>query len=220
MRIGLTSGTPAEFVEVPGATTGIVSIPGIFGLRPLYDDMAEHFATDWGTSTIAVEPFPGFDFDDAELEPRFAAVPRLDDTLLIRDLELAADVTGCDRVGLIGFCMGGMYCFKAASSDRFHRIASFYGMIRLPDDWRSDGHAEPLDLLDAGHADRVLAIIGDRDHYTPPDDVAALGAAGVRVVRYPEAEHGFAHAPERPSHRPDDAADAFGLARDWLREAL
>ena len=37
------------------------------------------------------------------------------------------------------------------------------------------------------------------------------------VVRYPEAEHGFAHDANRPAHRPDDAADAFARAREWLR---
>ena len=62
----------------------------------------------------------------------------------------------------------------------------------------------------------TLAIIGERDHYTPPDDVDALEATGVTIVSYPEAEHGFAHAPERPAHRPDDAADAFARARAWL----
>jgi len=62
----------------------------------------------------------------------------------------------------------------------------------------------------------ALAIIGELDHYTPPDDVVALEASGVTVVRYPGAEHGFAHAPERPAHRPADAADAFERAHVWL----
>jgi len=215
MRIELNSGTPAECVEVKGATTGLVIAPDIFGLRPLYDDMVARVAAEWGTTTVAVEPFPGLDLGE-DLEARFAAVPTVSDERIIGDLELAADATGCERVGLIGFCMGGMYCFKAASSDRFHRIASFYGMIRLPATWHGEGQREPLDLLSAGHADRVLAIIGDRDEFTPPDDVAALEATDATVVRYAEAEHGFAHAPERPAHRPDDAADAFARARAWL----
>ena len=29
------------------------------------------------------------------------------------------------------------------------------------------------------------------------------------IVVYPEADHGFVHAPERPAHRADDAADAW-----------
>lgn len=215
MRIELASGTPAELVVADGARRGLVVTPDIFGMRPLYDDMAARFAAEWGMTTCVVEPFPGRALGD-DVEPRFAAVPTLDDDAHLRDLELGADATGLDEVGLIGFCMGGMYCFKAARSERFVRIASFYGMIRLPETWRGPGHREPLDVLAAGHAERVLAIIGERDHYTPPADVAELEGTGVSVVRYPEAEHGFAHAPERPAHRPDDAADAFTRARAWL----
>jgi dienelactone hydrolase len=164
---------------------------------------------------VAVEPFPGHELG-AEVEPRFAAVPLLDDDTHLRDLLEGADATKELSVGLLGFCMGGMYCFKAARTDRFDRIASFYGMIRLPAAWAGPGQGEPLDHLAAGHPDRVLAIIGERDHYTPADDVVALEATGVTVVRYPDAEHGFAHDAARPAHRPDDAADAFEHAREWF----
>jgi len=177
--------------------------------------MVARLSSIWSMTVVAVEPFPGLDLGD-EVEPRFAAVSRLDDAKQLRDLEEAADATGCDRVGLLGFCMGGMNCLKAARSDRFARIASFYGMIRLPEAWAGPGHGEPLTYLADGHPDRVLAIIGELDSYTPRDDVAALEAVGVNVVRYPDAEHGFAHAPDRPSHRPDDAADAFVRAHTWL----
>ncbi len=219
MRITLPSGTEAEIAEPSdsdgAATMGLVITPDIFGLRPLFDDMVARLAAVWSMTTIAVEPFPGLDLGEA-VEPRFAAMPTLDDAVYLRDLEEAADATGCDRVGLLGFCMGGMYCFKAARSDRFARIASFYGMIRLPEAWAGPGQGEPLEHLAAGHPERVLAIIGGLDTYTPSPDVTALEVAGVHVVRYPEAEHGFAHAPERPSHRPADAADAFGRTHTWL----
>jgi carboxymethylenebutenolidase len=219
MRITLPSGTDAEIAEPSdadaSATMGLVITPDIFGLRPLFDDMVSRLASVWSMTVCAVEPFPGLDLGD-EVDARFAAVPSLDDDDHLRDLIEAADATGCDTVGLLGFCMGGMYCFKAARSDRFSKIASFYGMIRLPETWKGPGQREPLDHLGAGHSDRVLAIIGGLDTYTPPDDVVALEAVGVNVVRYPEAEHGFAHAPERPAHRPADAADAFRRAHTWL----
>ncbi len=219
MRFTLPSGTHAEFAEPSDtdadATMGLVIAPDIFGLRPLFDDMVGRLSSVWSMNVCAVDPFPGLDLGD-DVEPRFAAVPNLDDETHLRDLLEAADATECDRVGLLGFCMGGMYCFKAARSDRFAKIASFYGMIRLPEAWRGPGQGEPLDHLAAGHPDRVLAIIGELDTYTPPEDVLALEASGVNVVRYPEAEHGFAHAPDRPAHRPDDAADAFERARTWL----
>ncbi len=223
MRITLPSGTEAELAEPADSdndpTMGLVIAPDIFGLRPLFDDMVARLASVWSMTVCAVEPFPGLDLGD-EVEPRFAAVPTLDDDIHLRDLIEAADATGCDQVGLLGFCMGGMYCFKAARSDRFSKIASFYGMIRLPEVWAGPAQGEPLDDLAAGHPDRVLAIIGERDTYTPPADVVALEAAGVDVVRYPEAEHGFAHAPDRPAHRPDDAADAFQRAHTWLSGSM
>jgi len=219
MRITLPSGTEVELTEPADTDSdsrmGLVIAPDIFGLRPLFDDMAARLASIWSMTVCAVEPFPGLDLSE-EVEPRFAAVPTLDDEAQLRDLIEAADATGCDQVGLLGFCMGGMYCFKAARTDRFAKIASFYGMTRLPDAWKGAGQGEPLDHLAAGHPDRVLAIIGELDTYTPPADVVALEATGVNVVRYPEAEHGFAHAPERPAHRPDDAADAFQRAHTWL----
>jgi dienelactone hydrolase len=215
MRITLPSGTAAELVEHPGATVGVVVTPDIFGMRPLFDDLAARLAHEWAVAVCVVEPFPGRDLGP-DVEPRMAAVSGLDDDAHLADLEAAADALATPRVGLLGFCMGGMYCFKAARSSRFDRIASFYGMIRLPTHWVGPGHREPLDALAAGHPDRVLAIIGDLDPYTPPADVEALAAGGVTVVRYPQAEHGFAHAPERPAHRPDDAADAFERARRWL----
>ena len=194
---------------------GLVITPDIFGLRPLFDEMVARLSSVWQMNVCAVEPFPGLDLGD-EVEPRLAAVPGLDDDAHLRDLEEAAEATGCDTVGLLGFCMGGMYCFKAARSDRFARIASFYGMIRLPEGWIGPGQREPLEALASGHADRVLAVIGELDPYTPPEDVALLAATGANVVRYPDAEHGFAHAPERPSHRVDDAADAFERSHTWL----
>jgi carboxymethylenebutenolidase len=63
----------------------------------------------------------------------------------------------------------------------------------------------------------VLAIVGERDVWTPPDDVAALDALpNVTVVRYPEAEHGFVHDPDRPAHRAGDAADAWRRTAEFL----
>jgi len=61
-----------------------------------------------------------------------------------------------------------------------------------------------------------LAIIGAKDPYTPPADVAALRDTGCNVVEYSEAEHGFAHDSQRPSHRAADAEDAFTRTREWL----
>jgi carboxymethylenebutenolidase len=63
----------------------------------------------------------------------------------------------------------------------------------------------------------VLAIVGTVDPFTPPDDVLALEATGATVVRYEGADHAFVHDPDRPVHRPADAADAWTRAITWLK---
>jgi dienelactone hydrolase len=215
-RIQLPSGTAASLVVPDGdVEMGLVVATDLWGLRPLFDDLVDRLAGEWSMAVCAVEPFPGPPLP-MEAEPRYAAVAATHDDDHLRDLIEGANATGAERVGLIGFCMGGMYVLKAARADRFHRLVSFYGMIRVPEDWRGAGQGEPLDHLAVGHPERVLAIVGEEDPYTPPADVEALEAAGVRVVRYPEAEHGFAHDPARPAHRAADAADAFARAREWL----
>jgi carboxymethylenebutenolidase len=113
--------------------------------------------------------------------------------------------------------MGGMYALKAAGLSHFHRVVVFYGMIRVPEVWKRFGTAEPLDKLANPLSSPTLAIIGEQDPYTPPEDVAALErTARVTVVKYPEAEHGFVHDPARPAHRPADAADAWKRAIEFL----
>jgi carboxymethylenebutenolidase len=218
MRITLPSGTSAEIVHHDSPRLGLVVAPDIFGLRPLYDDMVQQFSNEWQMSVCAVDPFPGLELGP-EIEPRFAAVPSLNDEVNLRDLLEAADALQTPVVGLIGFCMGGMYCFKAARSERFFRIASFYGMITLPEAWRSPSQGEPLGMLLSGYAENVLAIVGGQDHYTPIVDIDQLRSTGAQVVLYPEAEHGFAHDASRPAHRPEDAADAYARAKDWLLSA-
>lgn len=219
MRITLPSGTPAEVVHHDSPKMGLVIAPDIFGLRPLFDDMVADLAAKWQMSVIAVEPFGKMNLGP-EVEPRFAAVPQLRDDDHFGDLNDAAGVLKTRVVGLLGFCLGGMYCFKSSRTERFERIVSFYGMITLPNDWKSNTQGEPLAMLINGYADNVLAIIGSLDHYTPEADVAQLRATGSQVVVYPEAEHGFAHDPTRPSHRIQDANDAFSRTEKWLLSAL
>jgi carboxymethylenebutenolidase len=216
MRIVLPSGTPAEIDQsAVNPSMGLVIIPDIFGLRPLFEEMVARFAKEWNMAVIAFEPFPGRTFSD-DVAERFAAMSQLDDDVIFRDAMQAADALGVERVGLIGYCMGGMYCHKAAQHERFVRIASFYGMIHIPFDWAGPKQAEPIACLKAGHADRVLAIIGSQDPYTPPAQVDELRDAGVTVVEYKEAAHGFAHDSARPAHRAEDAADAFLRTHRWL----
>jgi len=190
------------------------------GLRPLFDDMCAHLADDEQWAVCAPEPFPGH--EDFTLEQRFAHMPEVSDDQRLGDALAAADLlsrdTGVERIGVLGFCMGGMYTLKAAGTGRFDRAVAFYGMLTVPRQWKSSGHGEPLEWLGRPSPTKVLAIVGGRDVMTPPEDVAAVRALGdrVEIAFYPEAEHGFVHDPARPAHRADDAADAWSKALVFL----
>lgn len=209
-RIELPSGTTATLAtpaDGRAPSRGLVVAPDIGGLRPLFDDLCQQLADDHGWTVCAPEPWPGR--ESLPLEERLGAVGELRDSDVLGDLVAAADATGVEPVGIIGFCMGGMYTLKAAGTGRFDRAAPFYGMIRVPEQWQGDDQGEPLAAVKADGAAPVLAVIGTDDHWTPAADVDALEAAGAEVVRYAGAEHGFVHDPSRPAHRADYAADAW-----------
>ena len=216
MRIELATGTSAELARVQGADRGLVLIPDLMGLRPLFDDHVARIAADQGWTVCAPQVFPGR--EHLATDERMAAVRELVDDEVLADVLAAADATECETVVLTGFCMGGMYTIKAAATGRFRRAAAFYGMIRLPEHWRGPGQGEPLELLAAGDPCPLLAIIGTEDPFTPPYDVAALEAAGAVTAVYEGADHGFVHDPGRPAHRPDDAADAWRHVIEFLSQ--
>jgi carboxymethylenebutenolidase len=217
MRSHLPSGTPVEIARPADGrdpARGLVLIPDIGGLRPLFDGHAQRIADERGWAVAVVEPWPGR--EHLELAERLELVGSVDQQRLLDDAFAAADALAVSPVGITGFCMGGMFALLAADTGRFHRAVSFYGMIRIPDQWRAEGQREPLNAATSDRACPTLAIIGTVDPWTPAPDVEALATGGVQVVTYDGADHGFVHAPDRPTHRPDDAADAWRRALDFL----
>lgn len=216
----LESGTPAIWTGPPNpegrsVERGVVIAVDIMGLRPLFSDMCQRLSDENGWAVCAVEMFPGEEHLD--LAERQNAVGTHTDERVIGDLVAAADSTGAERLAVMGFCMGGMYAFKAAGSGRFDRAVAFYGMIRVPEKWRSPGQGEPLEYLARPEACATLAILGGKDPYTPAEDITALEALpNVETVAYPEADHGFVHDPSRPTHRATDAANAWQRVTSFI----
>lgn len=216
---------PAYHARPDGpALGGVVLVPDIYGLGPLFEDICRRLATH-GLAVCAPETFarlipPGGALD---VEARRARAGELHDDVVLEDLAEAADHLGAaDDVGTVavmGFCLGGSYTFKAAATGRFERAVAFYGLLRTLPLWKNAGHRDPLDVV-AG-ACPTLAIFGELDPYVPPADVDALrrawaGQADHKVVVYPGADHAFAHDPDRPPHRPADAADAWHRCLGFL----
>lgn len=219
MLTTLNSGTAVEVVKGTG-DVGLVIVPDIWGLRPLFSELCESVSERTGWSVACFETFPGLDLPGAEdpegLAVRGEALRGITDTALLGDAVAAADATGAAVVNIIGFCMGGMYALKAAATGRFARVASFYGMAHVQESWLGDDHGDPVELLGQHREVPALEIVGTEDPFVPAEHIADLEAVGVTVHRYEGAGHGFVHDPSRPAHRPDDAADAWDKVLAFL----
>ncbi|HYZ92162.1 MAG TPA: dienelactone hydrolase family protein [Actinomycetota bacterium] len=215
-KIELGTGTAAEIVhpQTGRPKAGIVLVPDIMGLRPLFEEHCARISKEWKVSVCAPELFPGM--EKLNLDQRMKKAKSLSDEDKVGDILAAAQRTGCDTVHVIGFCMGGMYALKAAANERFTKAVSFYGMVRVPKQWKGKGQAEPLELLADRGAAHVMEIVGTKDAYVPVEDAKELEAIGATVVVYKGAEHGFIHDADRPAHRPKDAKDAWTRAKKFL----
>lgn len=210
---------------------GVVLIPDVFGLRDLVDDTISVIASH-GYAVIAVELFSRLNANPSSLsrEEKLNRVNELNDHDICTDIlgagQLLKRQHGCHEIGLIGFCIGGMYAFKCAGFGVFDRVVSCYGMIRIPDDWKGEDSTEPLEYLSNDFCSPVLAIIGEDDEsFAQTPDVALLRevlsnehhqAIGSRLEIFSGARHAFMHDPLREEYRSDDARRAWALAADFL----
>ncbi|MHB2022677.1 MAG: dienelactone hydrolase family protein [Mycobacteriales bacterium] len=127
-----------------------------------------------------------------------------------------------DRVGIVGFCMGGSVAFYAATQFPLGAAVTFYG------GGITEGRMGMPALVDvAAHLKCPwLGLFGDQDPSIPVDHVEALRQAvakapvSTEIVRYPEAGHGF-HCDERPAnYHAQSATDAWQRTLSWFQDHL
>ncbi|HUR34789.1 MAG TPA: dienelactone hydrolase family protein [Vicinamibacterales bacterium] len=127
------------------------------------------------------------------------------------------------RIGVVGFCVGGLATFIAAEHTNAAAFVSFYGggVLRA----RPNIALEPV-IDDAERIRRpFLLIYGGQDQSIPADDVQAiddrLTSLGKvhRVVTMPDGGHGFACDDRAAFHQPS-SDEAWRITYDWLAEQL
>jgi carboxymethylenebutenolidase len=212
------------------ASAAVIVIQEAFGVNDHIEDVTRRAASA-GYHAVAPHLFhragggtaPYDDF--RKVMPLFAG---LDDPALLVDLDatiahLSAAGWVADKVGVVGFCMGGRVAFLAAVSRELGAAVSFYGggivTARFP-------QFPPLIDEAAGLQTPWLGLFGDLDESIPVDDVkrieAEVARAGVDtdVVRYADAGHGF-HCSSRPDHfNASAAADGWQRTLAWFGKHL
>jgi carboxymethylenebutenolidase len=209
----------------------VIVIPEIWGMHEYIKDVVRRFAQR-GFFAITFEPYArtGGVLHIEDREALLKVVNAVPDAQVMADLNVIVAYVKklphaqADRIGVTGFCRGGLYTllFAAQSAD-VKAAVPWYGQIKPP---KTAGVRTlgPLDLAAQIQAP-VLGLYGEADQGIPVADVkemeSALKTAGrtAEFILYPDAPHAF-HADYRPSYRENAAKDAWARCLAWFKEHL
>jgi carboxymethylenebutenolidase len=204
----------AAYVAKPaGQPRGaVVVLQEIFGVNSHIREVADRFAAQ-GYLAVAPATFERVQrgvelgYLDADMNTGMAlktAVSELPGDAVMQDIQAAIDYaaaqSGGKKVGIIGFCWGGLLTWRAACTlTGLSAAVAYYG-----------GGVTTQDEIARWPNCPVLAHFGEKDHWIPLDSVEAFRAAHPEVeVHVYAADHGF-NCDQRGSY---DAA-AAQLARE------
>jgi carboxymethylenebutenolidase len=209
----------------------VMVIPEIWGMHEYIKDVVRRFAQR-GFLAISFDPYArtGGVLHIEDREALLKVVNAVPDAQVMADLDALVAYAKklpqarADRIGVTGFCRGGLYTmlFAAQSTDVKAAVA-WYGQIK-PAKTAGIRTAGPLDVAARIKAP-VLGLYGEADQGIPVADVkemeSALKAAGktAEFIIYPDAPHAF-HADYRPSYRENPAKDAWARCLAWFKEYL
>ena len=212
----LKGGGHLALPDAPGPHPGVVVIHEAYGLNDNIRDIAGRLA-DQGYAAIAVDLFTGR--NKAICMTRYMAgmLRGSVDRYGIADLKnalthLAAQPeVDAERIGAIGFCMGGGFAIAwACTDDRLKAIAPFYG-----------ANPRPLDAVE-----RACPVVGS---YPEKDFTASAGRAldealdrhGIAhdIKIYAGAGHSFFNDRSRAHHKAS-AADSWTRVLQFFGEHL
>ena len=204
---------PAYLAQPEGPPrAAVVVLQEIFGVNSHIRAVADRFAAE-GYLAIAPATFervkPGVDlsYSEADMGAGFelkTAVDALPGAGVLQDIQAAIDhagQAGGGKVGIVGFCWGGLLTWKAACLLKGLSAAVVYygGGITAEDEIARQPQCP------------VLAHFGDQDHWIPMEGIQAFTKAHpeVEVHVYP-ANHGF-NCDQRGSY--DEAAANLARTR-------
>jgi carboxymethylenebutenolidase len=232
------SSTDLGYLAQPtdAASPGLVLIHDVWGLSDHARDLARRLASE-GFAVLAIDLYRRE--SEVKIENPGAWMRAVSDPQALADLQARIDFLRSGpaagrKVGVIGFCMGGMYALMAACACRdLSASVPFYGLLSyghgiLFDEAGLDPALKPKEPLDYAPdlSCPLLAFFGDRDEFVPLDDVKALEARlaaatpPAEVVVYPDVGHAFLNDTRPDAFRPEEAAEAWGRTVRFLRDEL
>ena len=201
-----------------GPFPALIVIHEWWGLNDWVKEQASKLA-DQGYVTLAIDLYRGKVATTPDMAHEIMrGVP---DDRAARDLHAAVEFLAAqsnvskNKIGVIGWCMGGGYALNAALHESTLKAAVInYGHLAT----------DPAQLASINAA--ILGIFGGKDRGIPVDDVNkfadALKKAGkkVEIKIYPDAGHAFENPNNKDGYRANDAADAWKRTVAFLAAEL
>jgi carboxymethylenebutenolidase len=210
-------GSFSAYVSGSGSA-GIVVIQEIFGVNDVMRGLTDYWASK-GYTAICPDLFwrqePGIqisDKTDAEWKTAFALYQGFSETKgtedLIQTVKFLRGMRGIQKVGAIGFCLGGKLAYLMATRSDVDASVGYYGV----------GIEKSLDEAAAITKPLLLHMAG-KDGFVPPEAQAQVKAALaknplVEIETYPDDDHAFArtggaHYSEASATRAHARTEAF-----------
>jgi carboxymethylenebutenolidase len=204
--------------DTPGRHPAIVVIHEWWGLNDWVKEQTEKLAAN-GYVALAVDLYRGKTATDpSEAHELMRGLPQ---DRAVRDMTSAFDYLAArkdvnpDRIGSIGWCMGGGLSLQLAIHEP-HLVACVVNYGALPTD------ASDIQKISAP----VLGNFGADDRGITPTDVLAFQKAmqndgkRIDVKIYDGAGHGFENPNNKDAYRPEATADAWARITAFLNKTL
>jgi carboxymethylenebutenolidase len=213
-------GTASGYLATPasGKGPGVIVIQEWWGLVPHIKDICDRFAAE-GYAALAPDLYHGKSTTSPDEAGKLMMALRIDEAE--RDLSgaiaflLEHEATTGNKVGSVGFCMGGaLSLYTATKNSRVGACVVFYG-----------GHPNVKPDLPNLQAP-VLGLYAARDGFVTPESVHELERKLIELGKqaemhiYAEVDHGFFND-ERPTVYNEEAAkDAWERVLEFFGERL
>src|SRR5688500_12181018 len=213
------------YIARPGGSpkAAIIVVPEIFGVNEGIRRKCDGWASE-GYLALAPDIFwrfaPGVELDPdvpEQLQQGFGYFQQYDPNDGVNDIEAAIHYVrrseGVQKVGLVGYCLGGRLAYMAAARTDITASVGYYGV--MIDQMLGESHAI---------ANPLMLHIAGADHFVGPEAQKAMHEGlddhpRVTLHDYPGEDHGF--AAEMGKRRSEEAAQlADGRTEEYFARHL
>ena len=220
VQFPFAGGATGGYLSEPGqgGGPGVVVIQEWWGLVDHIKDVCDRFASE-GFVALAPDLYHGKTTKSPDEAGKLMMAMRIDEAE--RDLSAAVDYlstldsTNSEKIGVVGFCMGGaLALYTATKNPKVGACVVFYG-----------GHPKVKPDLPNLHAP-VLGLYAEKDGFVTPDSVRDLErqlkdlGKQIDVNIYNDTDHAFFNDTRPEVYNAEAAADAWQRTVEFLRKHL